>query len=319
MRNRKIIGFFFSFTLIISGLVVIPASLTAQTSTGPVRARNFRAFNQTLLQGEAAVVMDAASGQILYKYHADWQWPLASITKLMSSIVYTEQQPNWNTVVAMSSADEVGGGRLRVDVGTELSKRDLLYCALVGSANNTAMAMMRTSSLTQDQFVARMNAVAKEINLTNTRFVEPSGMQPTNISNALDIANLARYAFSIPTIQRAAQTSQYRFELKTGEVKIIKNTDKLLTSDNSVYVVGGKTGYLEESQNNFVVQLRPTKVNGTNKGELIVVVLGSTTKDQSFNSAKRLAQWAWSNHMWPKSLNSALQSSVKQKASLPQG
>lgn len=286
--------------LLVASLLACPSLASAQTSLPPVRNTGFKAFNEKLISAQAAVVVDAATGELIYIYHPDWQWPLASVAKLMSALVFTEQQPNWNATVAMSTSDEVGGGRLRVALDTQITKRDLLYCSIVGSANNTAMAMMRTSNLTPEQFVARMNELGRQIGLSNTTFSEPSGMDLNNVSNALDVAKLGRYAFSQPTLQRVTQTSKYQFVVKsTGEVKTIKNTNKLLTDDNSVYVVGGKTGYLDEAQNNLVVQLRPMTQSKNRKGEVIVVVLGSKTKDKSFTDAKLLAQWVWRSHEWP--------------------
>jgi D-alanyl-D-alanine carboxypeptidase len=287
------------FTILIAlTILFIPSVAMA----APLRNTSFKAFDQAKIKTKAAVVMDAETGQLLYTYHPDWQWPLASITKLMTSLVYTEQNPNWDATVAMAQEDEVGGGRLRVTTGSELSKRDLLYCAIVGSANNTATAMMRTSGLTTDQFIGRMNELARTMNLKQTVFRDPSGMDPTNMSSAMDVATLARSAFINPAIQRAAQTGQYTFVIRSsGEVKKIINTDKLLTNDNSVYVVGGKTGYLDESQNNFVVQLRPPTQGKNKKGDVIVSVLGSPTKEASFSAAKVLAQWAWKSHEWPQS------------------
>lgn len=291
---------YFVGVLLVAGILVLPSLASAQTSLPPVRNTNFKAFNEKLISAQAAVVMDAATGELIYIYHPDWQWPLASVTKLMSALVFVEQQPNWNATVAMSTSDEVGGGRLRVAADTQITKRDLLYCSLVGSANNTAMAMMRTSNLVPELFVARMNELGRQIGLSNTIFVDPSGMDVGNVSNALDVAKLGRYAFNQPTLQRVTQTSKYQFVVKsTGEVKTIKNTNKLLTDDNSLYVVGGKTGYLDEAQNNLVVQMRPMYQPKNRKGEIIVVVLGSKTKAQSFSDAKLLAQWAWRSHEWP--------------------
>lgn len=272
----------------------------ASAASAPVRNTQFRAFSQQSIKAEAAVVVDASSGQLLYQYHQDWQWPLASVTKLMTSLVYAEQDPNWDATVSLAQEDEVGGGRLRVDVGSQLSKRDLLYCAVVGSANNTATAMMRTSGLGSDRFLARMNQKAAEIGMTQATFADASGMAVENRATALDAAKLATYAFQQPTIQRAAQTGKYTFVVRsTGEVKNIVNTNKLLTNDPSIYVVGGKTGYLEESKNNFVAQLRPMSQPKNRKGDVVVVVFGSPTKDASFAAAKALAQWAWKVHEWP--------------------
>ena len=290
----------YHFVVLLVGAAVLMAPGVVQAAATPVRNTQFRAFNQQSIKVEAALVMDAASGQLLYTYHADWQWPLASVTKLMTSLIYTEQQPNWDATIAMSAEDEVGGGRLRVTSGSQLSKRDLLYCAVVGSANNTATAMMRTSGMTTQQFLGRMNQRAQELGMTQASFADASGMAVENRATAYDAAKLAVAAFNQPDIQRAAQTGKYTFVIRsTGEVKNIVSTDKLLTNDSTIYVVGGKTGYLEESKNNFVAQLRPMVQPKNRKGDVVVVVFGSPTKDTSFAAAKTLAQWAWKVHEWP--------------------
>jgi D-alanyl-D-alanine carboxypeptidase len=81
-------------------------------------------------------------------------------------------------------------------------------------------------------------------------------------------------------------------------VKTITNTNHLLTQDPDVWVVGGKTGYLEESKYNVVVEMRPLDDQGRPDAtkDLLVVVMGSPNKDAVFATAKRLAQWAWENH-----------------------
>jgi D-alanyl-D-alanine carboxypeptidase len=129
-------------------------------------------------------------------------------------------------------------------------------------------------------------------------------METSNVSTALDVARLGRYAFSNATVQRAASTARYRFAVRSsGEVKSIVNTNDLLVADADAYVVGGKTGYLDESLYNLVVKLRyPLGRRGV-KGDVIVVVLGSPARRQSFASAKALAEWAWLAHEWPQTVS----------------
>lgn len=281
-------------------LLPVGAWAQAPAPAGPHRAVNFGAFNLKWLKARAAVVMDAESGQLLYTYHPNDQRPLASLTKLLTALVYVEQRPNWDSTVAMTSTDEVGGGRLRVDEGAQVSKRDLFYCALVGSANNTAVAMSRTTDLTKEQFLQRMNTLALEVGMASTTIVDPSGIEVENLSTALDVARLGRYAFSNATVQRAASTARYRFAVRSsGEVKNIKNTNDLLVVDPDTYVVGGKTGYLDESLYNLVVRLRYPPGRRGSRGDVIVAVLGSPTRTQSFKDAKALAEWAWQVHEWP--------------------
>lgn len=278
-----------------AGLTLAPAAYAA-----PVRNTQFKPFDPATVKVEAAYVMDAASGQPLFTYHADWRWPMASVTKLMTSLVYAEQDPNWDATVSLAAEDEVGGGRLRVPTGSQVSKRDLLYCSMVGSTNNTATAMARTSGLGTQGFVERMNSRARELGLTSMSFYDASGMDEKNVATAPEVAKLAVAAFSHPAVLRAAQTPSYEFMVRSsGEVKNVATTNKLLAQDRSVVVVGGKTGYLNESRNNFVAQLRPAVQPRNRKGDVVVVVFGSPTKDDSFAATKALAQWAWRTHEWP--------------------
>ncbi|MBU0540190.1 serine hydrolase [Patescibacteria group bacterium] len=248
----------------------------------------------------AALVMDADSGKILYEYQPDKIWPMASLTKLMTALIFMVRRPAWTEVVAMSDEDEVGGGRLRVSTGAKLTVQDLLYSAITASANNAAMALARISGLVIDKFVAAMNTQAKAMGLRYTKFYEPSGMNPENVSTAREIAKLASFAFSVRSIRRVASTASYSFEIQnTGEIKKLTNTNDLLIAkeNDDVYVTGGKTGFLYESMYNLAVRMKPAS-DADNDRLLIVVVLGSPTRDASFASAKAIANWAWDAYGW---------------------
>lgn len=243
----------------------------------------------------AAIVMQASTGKILYSFKPEIPRVAASLTKLATGLAIIGQKPNWNRVVRLASQDEVGGGRLRVATGASLTMRDLFYSALTGSANNASSALGRLSGLGMKNFVAKMNSSAKSVGAKRTVLNDPSGMDPRNMTTALDMALIARAAFKDPLIRSASTVSTYDFRIQsTGELKSIKNTNKLFLEDQSLWLIGGKTGYLEESMYNLVAQIRPYdgKISDP-KREVVVVVLGAPTKDSSFASVKRLAQWAW--------------------------
>lgn len=247
---------------------------------------------------EAAVVMDFKTKKILYSLNPDEVWPAASLTKLTGALVFLDTKPSWNKVVAILKNDEVGGGRLRVNSGAKLTMRDMLYSSIVGSANNAATALARVSGLGMTKFVSSMNAKVKALGCSQTSFKDASGMDTRNVTTARDMAKIAAAAFSKAEIRSPASTATYTFRiLNTGQVKTIRNTNKLLLDDeNGLYVMGGKTGYLDEAKNNLVIRVRPDRYNATQ--ELIVVVLGAEDKDKSFTSAQRLAQWTWSAYDW---------------------
>lgn len=246
-----------------------------------------------------AIVMTPKTHQILYAFKPETPRVAASLSKLANALAFVTTKPKWDRVVSLLKKDEVGGGRLRVASGAKMTVRDVLFSSVVGSANNAAMALARLSGFSMKTFLAKMNSEAKKAGATHSVFFDPSGMDSRNMTTAKDMALIAEKAFSSDPIGRAASTAIYRFTVRnTGQKKVIQNTNSLLTQDPDVYVVGGKTGYLEESMYNVAVEMRPYAADGTSvpKQELVIVVLGAPTKEGSFSAAKRLAQWAWNNH-----------------------
>ena len=246
----------------------------------------------------SAIVMDADTKKVLFEDNADKVWSAASLTKLMTAMVFLQYRPSWNKVVSIKSVDEVGGGRLRVNSGATMSVKDLMYSAISASANNAAMALTRVTGLKRSTFVSYMNKKALALGLKKTHFVEPSGMDPKNVTTAREMAMLARTAFTINDIRLPATTASYRFTIRnTKEIKTLKNTNDLLIANEyeDVYVTGGKTGFLYESMYNLAVRLKPTDT--TKKlPNLMIVVFGAPSRAASFASAKTLADQAWQEY-----------------------
>ncbi|MBI5134608.1 D-alanyl-D-alanine carboxypeptidase [Candidatus Uhrbacteria bacterium] len=238
------------------------------------------------------MITDEQSGRLLVSYNADTPWPLASITKLMTALVVLEHNPGWNKIIRLQKADEVEGARLRVATGTPLTVREALNITLIGSANNTANAIARSTGLTRKQFVARMNAKAKKMGMNNTVFVEPSGIDPANVSTAHDVAILAKAALGNATLQPIFRTKQYRwYNRNTKQHHTIKNTDTLLSA-STITVLAGKTGLLDESKANVAMRVS----NG--KHPLSIVVFGAQTLGNVFSIVEHAAQWTWEAFQW---------------------
>ncbi len=277
------------------GVVVAPSVAFAKTPRLDPLAD---AYPRTKDEFTAAIVIDATTGKELYVFQPEKRWTVASITKLLSSLVVLEKKQNWNRLISLLKRDEVGGGRLRVAVGATMTLRDIFFSSIVGSANNAAMAFARSSGLSSGTFVARMNALAKRLKMSSSHFVDPTGMDPKNVSTARDIAKLATAAFADPSIHEAATTPTYTFTLQRPKIeKTIQNTDKLLTSNPDLTIHGSKTGYLVEAQNNLVVELERNPKESS-APPLLVVVLGSPDRNQLFQSSKALAEWAWKVYTW---------------------
>ncbi len=275
-------------------LAFFPVAAFAQTTSSSLEA-----YPRMEKEFVAAIVMRPGTHEVLYAYEADKVHPAASLTKLPNALAFIDGKPNWKKLVTISKQDEVGGGRLRVTTREKITLQDLFYSSITSSANNAANALARLSGRSRASFLSLMNTKAKQAGATRTKLVDFSGMSTRNVTTARDMALIGEKAYANPSIRRAASVPTYHMKIvNTGREKVIKNTNHLLTSieEDDVYVVGGKTGYLVEAGNNLVVQLRPLNADGTTEegSDVLVVVLGSQTKDQMFASAKRLALWGFS-------------------------
>ncbi len=245
---------------------------------------------QSGINSEAYVLVDAESGQVLASNNSGKMWPPASLTKLITALVVLESKPNLNKQVAMSAADQsaggckVGGACLSTKAGVKYKLRDLLYAALVSSYNNAANAVSRSLGLTPEKFTEKMNQKAADLGAVNTKFFEPTGMNPENYTTAEDYAKVAAAAFANPTLLKMAQATSYSFASTNSKYKhSIKTTNKLLDVPG-FSMIAGKTGYLDESKYNFASL---AKDNSDRK--VVVVVLGSPTYAGIFADTKILA------------------------------
>lgn len=248
-------------------------------------------------------VVDAATGTVLTEKQQSTVYPIASISKIMTAVVFLDTSPNMQAAFTYSKSDGTGTdsngnaygyNNLTVRAGDKMKVRDLFYATLVGSANNGATALVRAAGLTRAEFVARMNAKAKLWGMNDTKFVEPSGLDAGNISSAKDIAILGNRAFhDYEPIRYVTTKSTYTFVASLSGRHTVKTTDKLLITANGLTVTGGKTGYLDEAKYTYVVRMKNPQ-----GAQVVVSLLGSTTSATRFNEAASLTKWAWSNFTW---------------------
>lgn len=228
-----------------------------------------------------AILIDPSTGEVLFEKNSGRSVPVASLTKLMTALVFLEQHPRLDRIVPVTLAEIAGGGHTRLRNHEEVAMGDLLHMSLMCSDNVATRVLARESGLPADEFVARMNRKAAELGLDGTRFVEFTGLDERNLSTAADIARLLHAAAHDPMIQEITTTRAYNFS--TGRrVHAIRNTNRLLYGRYDV--LGGKTGFILEAGYCFATWIH------TQGRDLIAVVLGAPTNATRFADAVRLIQ-----------------------------
>lgn len=245
----------------------------------------------------SAIVVDTKTKEVLFSKNTDEVRPLASITKLMTAMVLIDLPINWSSTTIISEADMEGDHH--VNVGEQFTLEDLWHVALIGSSNTAVNALVRSTGMTKAQFVALMNAKAKELRLFSARFDEPTGLSDKNMANALDTARLLIDALKFDKIYTTVQTGEYYAHPLSGEkARRIWTTNWLLTNwipnHFKVEDIAGKTGYIDDSGYNFVVNLTNDK-----KHSITVVVFGASTNEGRFSEARDLAEWSFDHYLWP--------------------
>ncbi|MFH1837878.1 MAG: hypothetical protein ABH808_00015 [Candidatus Kuenenbacteria bacterium] len=241
------------------------------------------------------IVIDLKTEKILWQKNSQEKKNIASLTKLISALVFLETKPNWEKKIKIIKGDEIGGARLNVNFKEEIKIKDLFYAGLIGSKNNAILALARSTGLSKENFVKKMNEKVQKMGLKNTHFVDPTGLNSGNISTAYEIAKLAKQAFENQEIKKILVINKYNFYTFSEQRKIreitVKNTNELLES--SLKIKAGKTGFSKEANNCLVIQTENKEGN-----EIIAVLLGNKTKEINFKEMKKLIEWTFQNYKW---------------------
>jgi len=262
----------------------------AQLSDPPIKT-DIRSLGP-VLSAQSAIVVDAKSGAVLFEKNANTKHPIASITKLESALIFLDTEPDLTKRVAMREEDDREGGEDFIRPGQSATLHDYLRASLLGSANNATMVLSRSTGSTTDEFVGRMNKRAGELGMNDTVFVEPSGLDPGNVSTARDLVKLLDVVSGSAVIREITGTNRASIRvLPSGIYKTILTTNHLMGS--IVWVEYGKTGYLDESRYNLA-----TAVSTKQGNTLYIVALGSETNEDRVQDAKNLAVWAGDTYSW---------------------
>lgn len=265
------------------------AVLTAASGVPPLAAgaapapRRVPSVPVPRVRAQAAIILDPVTGETLWERNSREVRPIASITKVMTVMLFLEQQPDLSREVVISRRDVYRASTTYLRRGERVTLRDLVHLALLASDNAAARALARVSPWGTTRFIRRMNAKAAELGLQQTRFTDPSGLDEGNVSSAYEVSRLIAEVSERPQVSQIMRKRSYQIRT-SRRARTIRSTNKLLGT--RVDVMAGKTGYID-----LAGYCLAALVQLDDERSVSIVVLGARSNAGRFAEARRLVDW----------------------------
>ncbi len=269
--------------LVIICLLLFPLAVSAETADNlPFQ-----------VNADSALLMDTATGTILYAKNADQALPPASVTKIMTLLLFMEEIDAGNIsleddVTVSDYAASMGGSQVFLEPGESMKAEELLKCVIITSANDAAVTLAEKIAGSEEAFVSRMNERAAELGMTNTHFENATGLDDDttkHLTSAYDIALMSRELLKHPTITQ--YSTIWMDTIRDGAFGLT-NTNRLIRFYNGA--TGLKTG--STSRAGFCMSATAMR-DGLH---LIAVIMGADTRDARNEAAKQLLDYGFANY-----------------------
>ena len=281
-------------TVITAFVFLFLCSLTLDVDSASARRKRSR---KAVIPYRSILLLEANTGRVLKAKNQRLGTQPASIVKMMTALIAMEQI-NRNIIhlddiiTTSRRASRIGGQQVYLKQGEKFSLRDLMKSIIISSANDSSYAVAEHIAGDAEAFVELMNQRAKELGMTNTRFINvnglpPGGKKPTNRMSARDAGILARKLIKYPLIMKWSATKNAPF--RNGSF-ILTNTNTLLGRFRGMD--GLKTGYHRKAGFSIVATAKRKNLR------LIAVVMGSSHSRRRFKEAKRLLAWGFTQYRW---------------------
>ena len=237
------------------------------------------------VRAAAAIIFSPETGQVLWEENGQSKRSIASITKVMTAIVFLEDNPDLAQEVTIERSDVYAASTTYLRAKDRISLDQVLHLTLIASDNAAARALARVSHGGTASFVERMNEKAIELGLESTTFADPSGLNPANISSAYDLSRLITFASHDERMAPIMRTASYTARTHRRTIAI-RNTNHLVRG-GEVDVLGGKTGFITKAGYCLATLLRLPQSNH----QVAVVVLGAGSNNGRFWETRHLFNW----------------------------
>jgi D-alanyl-D-alanine endopeptidase (penicillin-binding protein 7) len=268
-------------------LAMLAMQATAKVIRTPAKAVRDPAklVRDLKLKSSSVLIIDQSDSSVLYSRHADVPMPIASITKLMTSLVVLDAKQPLDELIQITNADRdmPKGGFSRLGVGTVLTRGDLMHLALMSSENRAAHALGNNYPGGMPAMVAAMNAKAVELGMVSSHFVDPTGLSSQNVASPADLTKLVIAASHNPSIREYSTDQRYAVRVRKHMVEF-HNTDNLVANP-AWNIIVQKTGYITEAGKCLVMA---AVIEGRS---VVIVLLDSMGKYTRVADAKRIKTW----------------------------
>ncbi len=243
------------------------------------------------IKAKSVILMEVATGTVLYESNADEKLSPASITKIMSLLLVMEDIDKGNlkldtVITATEHACSMGGSQIWLEPGEQMTVHELLKAAVIASANDAMVALGEAVAGSEEGFVALMNERAKELGMNNTNFVNCTGLDAEgHLMSAHDVAVASRELIKHNLIKE--YSTVWMDSLRNGESELV-NTNKLVRFYEGC--TGLKTG--TTSKAGYCLSATADK-NGM---QLVAVVMDADTSADRFEGAKKLLNYGYANY-----------------------
>ena len=240
------------------------------------------------INSRSYVVLDRKTGQILLSKNENEKRKMASTTKIMTAILILEKGNLQDIVTVSKKAAGTGGSRLGLKTNDTIKVEDLLYGLLLCSGNDSAVCLAEYLSGSVEEFANLMNQKALELELNQTHFVTPHGLDSEeHYTTSYELAILSNYALNNEKFKEIVETKNYTVTIN-GFPKTLSNTNELLGNLNGVY--GIKTGFTNGANRCLVTACQ------RNNMDIICVVLGADTKKFRTQDSIKLIEYTFQNY-----------------------
>ncbi len=265
------------------------------TQADYLAADNFDGSGILQLASTKALIINQNTGEVIYAKNTNAPVPIASITKLMTAMVVLDSKLSLDDDLSISieDVDYLKGTSSRLSVGAVLTRSDMLQLALMASENRAASAIARHYPGGKYAFIKAMNVKALELGLTNTHFVDSTGLDSNNVATAEDLAKMVQAAYQYPEIRMATTSPSHEVYIGDRAYTVNFNNTNGLVRGGEWQIGLSKTGYTSEAGRCLVMQ---AKIAGE---PMIIVLLDSNGKLTRIGDANRIRKWM-EHHTEPK-------------------